>query len=75
MKTVTYKSGGKDVVIEYDENAPCRICGLPVCEASMGGTDVCPWCDCGNNRDGTKWTYRQLQDLMARNNKSELKGE
>ena len=26
----------RDIVIEYDENAPCRICGLPVEEASIG---------------------------------------
>lgn len=44
-------------MVEYDEEAPCRICGKPVVEASMGGTDVCPWCDCGKHRDGTPWTY------------------
>jgi hypothetical protein len=43
------------VVIEYDETAPCRLCGLPVGEASMGGTDVCPPCDCGVFRDGERW--------------------
>jgi hypothetical protein len=44
------------VEIEYDENAPCRICGLPVMDASMGGIDVCPCCDCGVFRNGEKWT-------------------
>lgn len=51
MKTATYnKIGGGTITLEYDENAPCRICGEPVNEASMGGTDVCPSCDCGKCR-------------------------
>ena len=51
MKTATYTLlGGEHVTVEYDELAPCRICGEPVIEASMGGTDVCPWCDCGRCR-------------------------
>lgn len=60
MKTATYNIGnGGFVAIEYDENAPCRICGDPVREASMGGTDVCPACDCGLNKDGSHWTPAQ----------------
>ena len=51
---------GENITVQYDENAPCKICGLPVVHASMGGTDVCPWCDCGVYRDGTKMTYREL---------------
>ena len=48
MKTATYRGlDGKDFSIEYDEAAPCRICHQPVLDASMGGTDVCPACDCG----------------------------
>jgi len=51
VKTATYnKKGGGKVTVEYDENAPCVICGEPVVEASMGGTAVCPSCDCGNCR-------------------------
>ncbi len=51
MKTAKYALiGGGAVEVEYDENAPCTICGEPVVEASMGGTAVCPWCDCGNCR-------------------------
>lgn len=48
MKTVTYnlKGGGKKT-IEYDETAPCVVCGEPVGSASMGGTAICPACDCG----------------------------
>ena len=59
MRQATYTTlQGTPLVVEYDETMPCRICGQPVMEASMGGTDVCPWCDCGYHRDGTKWTYR-----------------
>ena len=48
MKTVIYDLiNGKRKTVKYDENAPCRICGLPVGNASMGGTDICPACDCG----------------------------
>lgn len=31
MKTAIYKlTGSNDRIVEYDENAPCDICGLPV---------------------------------------------
>lgn len=51
MKTATYKKlDGEEFKVEYDENAPCIICGEPVVEASMGGTVICPWCDCGHCR-------------------------
>lgn len=53
----TYKDPEyKLVEIEYDETAPCNICGLPVGDASTSGTDVCPSCDCGVFRNGEKWT-------------------
>ena len=53
MKVAQYNTrGGGTLTVEYDENAPCRFCGKPLGEASMGGTDVCPWCDIGENRDG-----------------------
>lgn len=66
MKTATYTGlQNQKIVVEYDEESPCRICGLPVVEASMGGTDVCPWCDCGIHRDGRKWTY---QDAIQNRN-------
>ncbi len=62
MKTVTYtRINGKKFTVEYDENAPCIICGEPVGNASMGGTVICPACDCGKNRDGTKWTDEQYK--------------
>lgn len=61
MKTAIYKTlDGKDLKVEYDEKAPCIICGLPVENASVGGTVFCPSCDCGAYRDGTKMSYREL---------------
>ena len=59
MKVADY-SGFGGARVEYDECAPCWMCGEPVVEASMGGTVICPWCDCGKNRDGSKLTARQL---------------
>lgn len=66
MKTAIYTVGDKEVEIEYDETAPCQICGLPVTEASMGGTDICPWCDCGHHRDGRPWTYKEAVQLLVK---------
>ena len=51
MGTAIYTGlGGSKLVIEYDENAPCVICGEPVVAASTGGTIICPWCDMGHCR-------------------------
>jgi hypothetical protein len=51
MKTAKYHvDGGTVWEVEYDADAPCRCCGDPVVEASMGGTDLCPWCDTGTCR-------------------------
>lgn len=51
MKTAIYRLiDGTTATVDYDETAPCRLCGLPVVAASMGGTDVCPWCDLGECR-------------------------
>jgi len=51
MKKAKYKTlEGKEIEVEYDENAPCLICGEPVISASMGGTSICPWCDMGKCR-------------------------
>ena len=35
----------------------CEVCDLPFTHASMGGDHICPHCDCGIYRDGTRWTY------------------
>lgn len=51
MRIARYRQeGGTTLKIEYDENAPCIICGEPVIGASMGGTVICPSCDCGKCR-------------------------
>jgi len=69
MKTATYAAlQGSPIVVEYDDTAPCRMCGQPIIEASMGGTDVCPWCDCGCNRDGSKWSAGDFRRIMKRAN-------
>jgi len=56
---------GREVEVAYNANGLCRICHLPVVEASMGGTNVCPWCDCGVHRDGRKWTYEEAMKLIG----------
>jgi hypothetical protein len=60
LKKVTYQGLDGPIEVEYDSEAPCRVCGLPVKEASVGGTDVCPWCDAGFHRDGRRWSYSDL---------------
>jgi hypothetical protein len=61
MKTAIYPTtDGQDRVVEYDENSPCTCCGLPVIEASMGGPALCPWCDMGIYRDGSRFTIEDL---------------
>ena len=62
MKIATYTDiKGIQFSVEYDENAPCRICGYPVIDASMGGTDVCPWCDMGQERPSKlRIEYQQI---------------
>lgn len=56
MKEVTYTLlDGTKHTVQYDQNALCIICDLPVLEASVGGTAICSWCDCGIYRDGKRW--------------------
>ena len=50
---------GTPLEVEYDTNDPCLSCGLPVGAASMGGTAICPACDCGQFRNGRKWTLAE----------------
>ena len=48
MKKATYTMlDGSKRTIEYNENAPCILCGKPVIEVSMAGPTICPWCDSG----------------------------
>ena len=44
------RSDGSRFEVEYDTEAPCLRCGLPVFAASMSGTAICPWCDMGKCR-------------------------
>ena len=62
MKKVTYTLlDGSKKEMDYDADAPCLSCGLPVEEASMGGTRICPACDCGQHRNGRKWTLKEAE--------------
>lgn len=55
VRSATYTGlDGQKFTVEYDALAPCVGCGLPVVEASMGGTALCPWCDTGYNRNGDR---------------------
>ena len=66
MKEATYNlTNGEKVTVEYDETAPCRICGKPVEFASVGGTDVCPWCDRGIHRNGIQWSYAEMMATIG----------
>jgi hypothetical protein len=72
MKTATYKGlDGKDFTVEYDPSAPCISCGLPVLYASIGGTAVCSWCDCGQYRDGSKWSIKDAMHTEVRKAKAQ----
>ena len=56
MKEAEYTNlDGTKRTVEYDPDSPCRVCGEPVTDASMGGTDVCPCCDMGVKRNGQPW--------------------
>jgi hypothetical protein len=74
MKTATYNLvNGDKRTVEYDESTPCRVCGLPVESASMGGVDLCPWCDCGMYRDGEKWSFADASSEKLVRMKAEAK--
>ncbi|MDG6969545.1 MAG: hypothetical protein JRN54_00340 [Nitrososphaerota archaeon] len=52
MKAIAtyHKTGGGIIEVEYDDEAPCLICGEPIIGASMGGTAICGSCDMGKCR-------------------------
>lgn len=63
---ITYtKSDDTTFETVLDPNFLCIYCEQPVVEASMDGTAICPWCDCGVNRDGTKWTPQEWQQRFT----------
>jgi hypothetical protein len=53
------------IEVDLDEPPPCLFCAAPVTRPSMDGPLVCGSCDCGCNRDGTKWTQKQADDRWA----------
>lgn len=52
----------------------CTVCGLPSKGASMGGPGICAACDCGNFRDGTRWSYGEAM-LVVRDSSEKQKAE
>ena len=66
VKIIFPWAGHKDArEMDFDPAFPCTYCNEPVGSPSMGGTAVCPSCDCGYNRDGSRWTYQQTQERFA----------
>lgn len=74
MKTAQYRMlDGSVRTIEYDENALCVSCDLPVVTASVGGTRLCPWCDMGIFRDKSEWAFRDCVDAEYRKRRAKQK--
>jgi hypothetical protein len=48
--------------IEIEGAPPCLFCGETVDRPSTDGPLVCAWCDCGRNRDGSKWSLDQATE-------------
>ena len=74
MKKATYTLDGLKRTIEYNENAPCILCGKPVIEVSMAGPTICPWCDsgCPRPKEVRKDAGRRLS---GNNYESEISGK
>ncbi len=53
-------------ILGFSPDFPCVYCDQPVEALSMGGSAVCPRCDMGRHRDGTKWTYQETLDFFAK---------
>jgi len=47
------------IVVKIAGTPPCFWCGVPVTRPSMDGPLVCGSCDCGRNKDGSRWTSVQ----------------
>ena len=43
-------------MVEYPT---CRLCGEPVRSPSMGGADICAWCDCSGPEGGLRHTLSE----------------
>ncbi len=75
MRKVTYYKDSEmkqPFEVEYDENAPCIICGEPVINASMGGTVICPSCDLGKCRYCKMDVFVMKQSLDGGKSKKSL---
>lgn len=71
LKTAKYTGvDGKEFSVTYDPQASCLSCGQPVISASMGGTAICSWCDCGKYRDGSEWSVGDALDPEQRRAKA-----
>lgn len=43
----------------FDPTFSCIFCDEPVGSLSLGGSAICPYCDCGHHRDGRQWTAEE----------------
>ncbi len=67
MKDTVYVTlAGEPFTVTYDPELPCAICDLPIIRPSFSGTNICPWCDSGVNRDSSSWTYEQFIHFIER---------
>lgn len=55
MKLFDMTYDKKRIRFLFDETAPCCVCGNPILDVSMGGTSICPHCDCGYDRQGKRY--------------------
>ncbi len=39
----------REVCSKFNPMAECMLCRYPVGRLSMGGPDICSWCDCGQD--------------------------
>lgn len=67
-----HATDGREIWLPFDPAFPCIHCQLPVERMSMGGPAVCPACDCGNHRDGRKWTAQEAFQHMYPNARRRL---
>ena len=56
---------GQSIQVEIEGPPPCLFCGEPVTRPSMDGPLVCGSCDCGRDRDGSKWSEAQSEERWA----------
>lgn len=55
----------KPIYVDIDGDPPCLYCGELVSSPSMDGPLVCGACDCGRNRDGTRWSEDRARERHA----------